>query len=208
MSDLQLIEAVKAGKLSNVEELLNAGADVNEQDAQGWTPLNRAAGGGNLEVVKLLLDRGADVFKVGRDQRTPYKIALAAGHPEIVRLLKGAEEKAGGGRAEESTRQHAKAYFLRDLRKFGGWHEERINWKEGVDADPNGDGGQGLSEDDVVFLHRDLTVSRSIWPDENIIFNQVTPEWRDFCENVLQFKVPDDLDLIVQTQQAGQGNFG
>lgn len=207
MSDLQLIEAVKAGQLSNIEELLNSGADVNQQDEQGWTPLNWAAGRGDLGMVKLLIERGADVFKVGRDQRTPYKIALAAGHPEVVRLLKAAEAEAGGGREEESPRQHAKAYPLRDLRRFGGWREDKINWKESTHADQNGDGGGELSDDDVVFLHEDFTVSRSIWRDENVIFNQVSPEWRDFCENVLQFRVLDDLDLIVQTRQAGNGNF-
>jgi ankyrin repeat protein len=206
MSDVQLIDAVKAGNSSNVEELLDAGADVNQQDEQGWTPLNWAAGRGDLAVVRSLVERGADVFKVGRDQRTPYKIALAAGHAEVVRFLQEAEAKAGGGREEESPRQHAKAYVLADLRKFGGWREERINWKESDNADRNG-GGDRLSDDDVVFLHQDLTVSRSIWRDENVIFNQVTPEWRDFCENVLQFKVPSDLDLIVSARSEESGNF-
>ncbi len=212
MSDVQLIEAVKAGRQPGVEELLDAGADVNQQDEQGWRPLNWAAGRGDLGVVRLLLDHGADVFKVGRDQRTPYKIALAAGHAEVVRLLKEAEQAAGGGRDEEPPRRDAKAYVLGDLRKFGGWREERINWKAGDNAERNGDGarngdgsGEKLSDEDVVFLHEDFTVSRSIWRDENVIFNQVTPEWRDFCENVLQFRVPTDLDLIVQAQADEKG---
>ena len=208
MSDVKIIEAVKAGN-SNIEELLAAGEDVNQQDEQGWTPLNWAAGKGDLGIVKLMLDRGADVFKVGRDQRTPYKIALAAGHPEVVRSLKQAEGAADGKHAEESPRQYAKAYALRDLRAFDGWAEDKINWKENGHAGQNGDGGggDGLADDDVVFLHQDFTVSRSIWRDENIIFNQVTPEWRNFCENVLQFKVPDDLDLIVQTPQVSDSNL-
>jgi hypothetical protein len=208
MSNIEVIEAVKAGS-SNIEELLAAGEDVNQQDEQGWTPLNWAAGKGDLGIVKLLLDRGADVFKVGRDQRTPHKIALAAGHSEVVRLLKQAEEAADGEHEEESPRQHAKAYVLRDLRAFDGWAEDKINWKENSHAGQNGDGGvgDGLADDDIVFLHEDFTVSRSIWRDENIIFNQVTPEWRHFCENVLQFKVPDDLDLIVQTPRASDSNF-
>ena len=67
MSDLQLIDAVKTGKLAKVEEALNAGADVHQQDEQGWTPLNWAAGRGDLEIVKFLIDQGADVFRVSRD---------------------------------------------------------------------------------------------------------------------------------------------
>src|SRR5262245_42264799 len=96
MSDLQLIEEVKAGNLASVRRLIEAGADVNQQDEQGWTPLNWAAGKGKLEIVTLLVNRGADVFKVGRDQRTPYLIALAAGQAETARFLRQAEDQAAG----------------------------------------------------------------------------------------------------------------
>src|SRR5215213_3214110 len=92
MSDLQLIDAVKTGQLARVEEVLNSGADIHQQDEQGWTPLNWAAGRGDLEIVRLLLARGADVFRVGRDQRTPYKISLAARHTDVARLLKEKEQ--------------------------------------------------------------------------------------------------------------------
>lgn len=193
MSDTQIIEAVKAGKLSEVERLLASGADVNQQDEQGWTPLNWAAGRGDLACVGALLDAGADVFKVGRDQRTPYKIALAAGHAEVVRLLSEAEDRAGGGRSSRSERLYSKAYPLESLRGFAGWSEGRINWKEGDEA---AGGGDGLSDESVVYVHQDLTVTQSMWHGENVIFNEVSSEWEEFCRRVLGFKVPDDLDLI------------
>src|SRR5256885_5185023 len=136
MSDLQLIEGVKTDQLAKVEEALNSGADIHQQDEQGWTPLNWAAGKGNVEIVRLLLDRGADVFRVGRDQRTPYKIALAAKHVEVARLLKETEQSVNGSH-DDSLGNYAKAYLLGDLRKFGGWREEKINWKETISADEN-----------------------------------------------------------------------
>lgn len=200
MSDLQLIEAVKTGQLTEVEEALNSGADVNQQDEQGWTPLNWAAGKGNVEIVRLLLDRGADVFRVGRDERTPYKIALAAKHVEVTRLLKQAGRSVNGSQ-DDSLRHYARAYLLRDLRKFSGWREEKINRKETIPADDNGNSRE-LTDSDVVFLHQDFTVTQLIWPGENVIFNQVTPEWLEFCEQELQFTVPDDLDLIASTTTA------
>ena len=40
--------------------LLDKGADIPVANANGWTPLNAAAGSGHLEVVKLLLDKGVD----------------------------------------------------------------------------------------------------------------------------------------------------
>jgi ankyrin repeat protein len=69
--DQALIEVVKIGDLGRAESLLTSGADVNQSDNQGWTPLNFAAGKGDLPMVKLLVERGADPFKVGRDNRTP-----------------------------------------------------------------------------------------------------------------------------------------
>jgi hypothetical protein len=41
MGDVQLIEAVKAGDLATAEALLASGADIHQQDEQGWTPYAR-----------------------------------------------------------------------------------------------------------------------------------------------------------------------
>jgi len=187
MNDLQLVDAVKTGQLAKVEAALNAGADINQQDEQGWTPLNWAAGKGSVEIVSLLLDRGADVFQTGRDQRTPYKIALAAKHTDVARLLKKAEQAVNGASPHSTYGNYARAYLLGDLRKFSDWREEKSN---------------ELSDDDVVFLQEDFTVTQLIWPGENVIFNQSTPEWIEFCTQELKLKVPDDFDLIASSPAA------
>jgi len=189
MSDLQLIDAVKTGQLAKVDEALNAGADIQQQDEQGWTPLNWAAGSGSVEIVSLLLNRGADVFRTGRDQRTPYMIAVAAKHIEVARLLKKAEQAVNGASGDSTSRDYARAYLLGELRKFSDWREENGNSRE-------------LSDDDVVFLQQDFTVTELIWPGENVIFNRITPEWVDFCSQELQFNIPDDFDLIASTPSA------
>jgi hypothetical protein len=36
-----------------------------------------------------------------------------------------------------------------------------------------------------------------MWHNENVIFNSVDADWKEFCASILKFKVPDDLDLIV-----------
>jgi hypothetical protein len=83
------------------------------------------------------------------------------------------------------------------MRQFSGWSESRINWQ--------GSAGNNAAEDqetpgffdhDVVFLHQDLTVTQSMWHNENVLFQQITPAWEAFCTTVLQFRVPDELDLV------------
>jgi hypothetical protein len=194
MGDVQLIEAVKAGNLAMVEALLASGADIHQQDEQGWTPLNWAAGKGDVALVELLLRHGADVFKVGRDQRTPYMIALAAARVEAAKLLREAAQRAGAAPHQgQPPRLYCKAYYLRDLRQFQGWSESPPGPAEERAV-------QGLSDNDLVFIHQDLTVTQSMWPNENVIFQHKTPAWEDFCTNVLHFKVPDDFDLLPTAQ--------
>ena len=194
LTNTPLIEAVRSGEVSRVKELIDSGADVNQAGEQGWTPLNWAAGKGNVEVTTLLVESGADVFKTGRDQRTPYMIALAAGHADVVRFLRQAEDSVQGEKPGRQPRAYCKAYHASDFRRFADWKESRINWKTTDDADSK---DAEFADDDVFFLHQDYIVTQSIWPNENVIFNNVTPEWQDFCHSVLGFKVPDDLDLIV-----------
>ena len=205
MNDLALIDAVKASDYDKSSALINEGADVNQQDEQGWTPLNFAAGKGNLAIVKLLVEKGAEIFKVGRDQRTPYMIALAAGRVSVVKFLREMEDQYPGEKPERPERKYCKAYYLRDLRKFTSWTEGRINWKVKDDGskkeEKTGPGQDSAFPDDmIIFIHQDFTVTESMWQGENVIFNAVTPEWRDFCAGTLGFKVPDDLDLIVPNE--------
>lgn len=207
MNGLRLIEEIKAENVASVKELIESGADVNWQDEQGWTPLNWAAGKGNLEMVKLLVSRGADVFKVGRDQRTPYLIALAAGHVEVVKFLRQAEDEAGEEKPARPERKYCKAYYLRDLRQFPNWMESmesKVNRNaEGLQPPENGEQkAQALLNEEIAFLHQDYTVTQSMWHGENVIFDQVTAEWKEFCAGALKFKAPDDLDLIVARRQS------
>ena len=64
--DNQLIEAVRNnGDLKQIQELVEMGADVNCQDAEGWTPLIMAASNGYKETCGFLLSRGADINYIG-----------------------------------------------------------------------------------------------------------------------------------------------
>jgi hypothetical protein len=201
------IEAIKSGNRTSVEQMIEAGAELNSQDKQGWTPLNWAAGSGHLEIVELLLEHGADPLAVGRDLRTPQMIALAAGHAEVVKRLRRAEAEVKDGEAESSDRKYCKAYHLGELRRYPAWTENKLEAASGGKeaAGDQTDEPQGLADDEVVFLHQDYTVTKSIWSGEGVIFDNVTEQWKDFCNTELRLAVPDSLDLIAKPAEAAQG---
>ena len=193
MSDLQLIEAVKAGDRAAALSQLGSGAQPDQRDEQGWTPLCWAAGRGDAGLVSALVEAGADVFAAGRDQRTPYMIALAAGHAEVARALREAERRAQPERVGPE-RLYCKAYTVGELKGFPA-----LAAKLG-----QSDGGDALADDDVLFIHQDYTVTRSMWHNEDVLFDDASPQWREFCTQTLGFAVPDDLDLIVPPEVAPQ----
>ena len=211
MNDLELIEAVKAGDYETAEKLIEKGVDINQQDQQGWTPLNFAAGKGSLSLVKLLVEKGAEVFRTGRDLRTPYMIALAAGRVEVVKYLRAIEQTYPGKKMEGSQLKYCKAYQLGRLRKYPAWNESRIvrrqNNQDTNETDRLNPSNKrfvdgSLTDDKVVFIHQDYSVTDSIWHNENILFAGVDAAWKKFCTDVLMFKIPDDLDLIVPGQSS------
>lgn len=201
MSDLQLIEAVKSGDLAGVEAQLGAGTNPDQQDEQGWTPLCWAAGKGDVALLGALLDAGADVFATGRDLRTPYMIALAAGHAEAVKMLRAAEDEAHPERARPE-RLYCKAYPLSSLEQFPAL-AERVD-SSAASGDGQTAGGAKPADEDVLFIHQDYTVTKSMWHGEDVVFDGNAPQWREFCETTLGFKVPDDLDLIAPPASAEQ----
>jgi ankyrin repeat protein len=152
--------------------------------------LNWAAGKGHLEIVEVLLQHGADPFLVGRDLRTPQMIALAAGQSEVVKVLRQAEAGRTETDAPSHERKYCSAFHVKDLRRYPAWTENEI-----TGADSN---AKQLNADDVVFVHGDYSVTRSIWTNEDVVFDKVTEEWKKFCIGELKFAVPDDLDLIGQ----------
>jgi peptidoglycan/LPS O-acetylase OafA/YrhL len=91
-----LWRAAAAGRLERVEELLEAGANPDEQDpAFGATALTHAALFGRENVVNALLQRGADPMARNRGQGTALHAAAFLGRAEMVRRLLEAGADAG-----------------------------------------------------------------------------------------------------------------
>ena len=178
MPELKLIEAVKKGDIHSVENLLNSGEDIEQKDDYGWTALNWAAGKGNSPIIIKLLEAGANITNAGRDKRTAYQIALAAAQVESASVLLQAAQKASVF-LDETARPYCKAYFLADLTQFPDWPTNPPD----------------LTDDTVVFLHQDFSVTRSMFHSKEVVFDFASPAWKTFCTNQLAFAVPTDLEL-------------
>ncbi len=70
-----LTEAAAKGDLATMKELLNKGANVNERNSFGMTPLIFAVGRYQLEAVRLLMENGADPSLFDRYGWTPLTLA-------------------------------------------------------------------------------------------------------------------------------------
>ncbi len=80
-----LLHLAPNGKMA--ERLIAHGADVNEKDNYGITPLHSAAHAGSADLVELLIANGADVNTTDNESRTPVDCVQDSGHTEIVDLL-------------------------------------------------------------------------------------------------------------------------
>jgi CubicO group peptidase (beta-lactamase class C family) len=81
--------AALQGDVDAIRRLIKAGADLNEKDAYGSTPLAIAATFGKTEAAKALIDAGADLTVTSNDGSTPLHIAAFFGRTEIVTALLG-----------------------------------------------------------------------------------------------------------------------
>ncbi len=109
--------------------LLQAGADINAQDANGATPLHRAVRTRSADAAILLLDRGADPLRFNKSGSTPFHLAVqdtgrgGTGEPEaraaqrrIIQafLERGCSPLARDGNGK-SVAESARSAWIRDL---------------------------------------------------------------------------------------------
>ena len=93
----------------------------------------------------------------------------------------------------QSMGKYCKAYLVKRLGEFDGWSENLQNLrKEKASQDAQQEPERAsLTDDDFLYLQENYVVTDGIFLDENIIFDKVTPEWKEFCDNTLKFEIPD-----------------
>jgi hypothetical protein len=86
--------------------------------------------------------------------------------------------------------KYCRAYQLSRLRQFSGWNELPENARRTV-QEVDGEtveAPRNLTADDYVYLQGNFTVTDGIFIDENVIFDQITPQWVEFCRDVLGYE--------------------
>lgn len=86
-SPVPLADAAERHDVAAVRSLLTGGADVNQPQPGGMTPLHWAVYHDNLELTRSLVEAGAKVTCVTRYGVAPLSLACQNGNGEIVNLL-------------------------------------------------------------------------------------------------------------------------
>ena len=93
-----------------IDLLVKSGANVNAQDAEGFTPLHMAAIHGNLKTVKKLVDLKADVNIITTDGKDAAELAHLNEELEIEEYL--ASKMASSQRTKEKEDDSELAHIL------------------------------------------------------------------------------------------------
>lgn len=87
------IQPLHAGAASHnfevMQTLVDAGAPVNGQQHEGWTPLHEAARHGDIEIARVLLAKGADPKQPNDKGVSPIGLAADGNNAAMLKLLKG-----------------------------------------------------------------------------------------------------------------------
>lgn len=84
------------------------------------------------------------------------------------------------------------AYERKRFTEYPGWSERRENVRkekrevDGKDIEVEHE----LTDESVLYLHDSYIVTDGIYKDMNVIFDDVTDEWKEFCHSTLGFEIP------------------
>lgn len=111
LSSLQL--AILEGQVPDMEVLISAGANVEQQMYDGMSALRLAARLGNPEAVMVLLKAKCSVNLADLERETALYSALAGGNAEVIRLLLMAGASATHRTARDITPLHRLSKYMK-----------------------------------------------------------------------------------------------
>ena len=88
--------------------------------------------------------------------------------------------------------QYCKAYPLTAVRQFAGWSENANGFRK--DESTESATGERPNDDHIVYVQENYVVTDGIFIDENVVFDDVSDEWKEFCQNTLNFELPRSVN--------------
>ena len=85
--NMDLLLAARNGRVKDVNDLIQGGADPNSTGKNGITPLHVAASRGKIPVIEALITNGANINMPDYDKATPLHHAAATNHAKTVTAL-------------------------------------------------------------------------------------------------------------------------
>ncbi|KAG8129154.1 hypothetical protein E2320_015824 [Naja naja] len=82
-------EAVLAGNLDCVKLLIKYGADINQKDDEGWTPLHMACSDGYADIARYLISLGAQSDATNNEGDKPSDL-IDPEYKDLVELFQAA----------------------------------------------------------------------------------------------------------------------
>jgi len=153
--DSSLIEAADAGRLDDVDRLLEDGARVTATDGAGRTALVAAAYGNHVEVAERLVEARADVNTQDDSQQSAFLIATSEVGDDArlleVTLANGADVDAKDSYNGTGLIRAADRGFVRIVRRLLETemdvdHVNRLGWTALLEAVILGDGDPAHTE--------------------------------------------------------------
>ncbi|MGW1172879.1 ankyrin repeat domain-containing protein [Kitasatospora sp. NPDC002543] len=153
-ADRALLDAADRGDLDAVRAALTAGAAVEARDAEGRTPLLRAAFADRVAVARLLVEAGADVNAQDAQLNSPWLVTGITGSVPMLRALLpggpdlGLRNRYGGVSVIPAAERGHVAYVRAVLGEtaIDADHVNDLGWTALLEAVLLGDGGPAHQE--------------------------------------------------------------
>lgn len=84
--------AVLNNNENEILNLINGGANIDEVDQDGWSPIFYAVASSNVYLTSLLKDYGANIYLLDKRDRTLIDIAFESECDEVVELINGSRD--------------------------------------------------------------------------------------------------------------------
>jgi ankyrin repeat protein len=176
---MSLCEAADKGNLSEIEWLLDHGADVN---AESWpnggdTALFYATARGHDRIVRYLVSRGANINAGKNFNRSALMLAICNHHPDIAAWLIAQGADVNVKNVEKDTPLHYAA-------RYGNAAVAKLLIEKGADINARGAGGRTPLYVTICFRgEKDISVAQVLL-EKGADPNLCTEEITEFTENI------------------------